>query len=70
MLSGSASDVDTSDTLSYTWEQVDDGVVPSDTFGSLNTQGANFRSLLPSSNPERHMPLLSSVLSGLSLIHI
>ena len=64
VLSGSASDVDTSDTLSYTWEQVDDGVVPSDTFGSLNTQGANFRSLLPSSNPERHMPLLSSVLSG------
>lgn len=64
VLSGSASDVDTSDTLSYTWEQVDDGVVPSDTFGSLNTQGANFRSLLPSSNPERYMPLLSSVLSG------
>ena len=28
VLSGSASDADTSDTLSYTWEQVDDGLVP------------------------------------------
>jgi len=64
VLTGSASDADVSDNLTYTWEQKDDGTVPSDVFGPTNTQGANFRSLLPSQEPTRYLPLLSSVISG------
>ena len=64
VLTGSASDVDASDNLTYTWEQKDNGLVPSDVFGPTNTQGANFRSLLPSQEPTRYLPLLSSVISG------
>ena len=64
VLTGSASDADASDILTYTWEQKDDGLVPSSTFGPTNTQGANFRSLLPSQEPVRYFPLLSSVISG------
>lgn len=64
VLTGSASDADAADTLTYTWEQKDDGLVPSSTFGPTNTQGANFRSLLPSQVPVRYFPLLSSVISG------
>ena len=64
VLTGSATDVDESDVLTYTWEQVDDGVVPSSVFGPENTQGANFRSLPPSEDPTRSFPLLASVISG------
>jgi len=64
VLTGSATDVDESDVLTYTWEQVDDGLVPSSVFGPENTQGANFRSLPPSEDPTRYFPLLASVISG------
>ena len=64
VLTGSATDVDESDALTYTWEQVDDGLVPSSVFGPENTQGANFRSLPPSENPTRYFPLLTSVIAG------
>lgn len=64
VLTGSATDVDENDVLTYTWEQVDNGLVPSSVFGPENTQGANFRSLPPSENPTRYFPLLTSVISG------
>ena len=64
VLTGSATDVDESDVLTYTWEQVDDGLVPSSVFGPENIQGANFRSLPPSEDPTRSFPLLASVISG------
>ena len=65
VLTGSASDADASDTLTYTWEQTDDGVVPSSVFGPNNIQGASFRSLPPSSGgSKRYLPLLSSVVAG------
>ncbi|MDC0172196.1 M12 family metallo-peptidase [Gammaproteobacteria bacterium] len=64
ILSGSATDEDSDDVLSYTWEQIDDGVVTDTSFGPKNLSGANFRSLSPSSAGERYMPKLSSVLSG------
>tara|TARA_B110000977_G_scaffold134075_1_gene170709 strand:- start:854 stop:8332 length:7479 start_codon:yes stop_codon:yes gene_type:complete len=63
-LTGSANDIDESDVLTYTWEQVDDGLVPSSMFSPENTQGANFRSLPPSENPTRYFPLVASVISG------
>ena len=64
ILSGSATDEDIDDVLSYTWEQIDDGVVTDTSFGPKNPFGANFRSLPPSGTGERYMPKLSSVLSG------
>ena len=63
-LTGLATDADASDSLTYAWEQVDDGVVTSDSFGPYNATGANFRSIFPSSTPTRYFPRLNSVLSG------
>ena len=64
VLVGYATDADAKDVLSYTWEQVDSGLVTYDVFGPDNTQGANFRSLAPTASSTRHFPLLSSVISG------
>ena len=64
VLTGEASDVDTLDVLSYTWEQIDNGIVTQATFGPNNTAGANFRSLPPSQSPQRYFPSLNRVLSG------
>ena len=64
VLAGNASDVDVSDVLTYTWEQIDDGVVTQATFGPTNPSGANFRSLRPSTDPSRYFPNLSRVLQG------
>ena len=64
VLIGDATDADAKDVLSYTWEQVDSGLVSSDVFGPDNTQGANFRSLVPTTSSTRYFPLLSSVISG------
>ncbi len=63
VLEGNATDVD-GDVLTYAWEQIDDGVVVTSSFGPDNTAGANFRSLPPSTNPERYFPQLSRILSG------
>ncbi|MDE3742465.1 reprolysin-like metallopeptidase [Maribacter polysaccharolyticus] len=62
-LTGSATDVD-GNKLTYTWEQIDDGVVTQSTFGPTNPSGANFRSQEPSYDPTRYFPKLSSVLAG------
>ena len=63
VLEGSATDPDNDD-LTYTWEQIDDGIVTTFDFGPNNSSGANFRSLPPTSNPNRFMPRLSRILSG------
>ncbi len=64
VLTGEASDADSEDVLSYTWEQVDSGLVTYDVFGPQNTQGANFRSLPPSNIATRYFPNLTSVIAG------
>lgn len=64
VLTGSASDSDIGDILTYTWEQIDDGVVNRATFGPTNPGGANFRSLRPSLDSTRYFPRLSRVLEG------
>jgi len=64
VLTGAATDVDVNDVLTFTWEQIDNGIVPQSAFGPNNPLGANFRSQAPSTNPERYFPKLSSVLSG------
>ncbi|WP_299884828.1 reprolysin-like metallopeptidase [uncultured Lacinutrix sp.] len=64
ILKGAATDPDGGDTLTYTWEQIDDGVVPNTVFGPTNGSGAMFRSRPPSTSPDRYMPLYSRVLAG------
>ena len=62
-LTGNATDAD-ADVLTYTWEQVDDGVVPQSVFGPSNPSGANFRSQKPNIDSTRYFPKLSSVILG------
>jgi len=55
-LVGSATDLDERDVLTYSWEQVDDGITTRSTFGPTKTSGAVWRSRPPSTNPTRYMP--------------
>lgn len=64
VLSGNASDSDVGDVLTYTWEQIDNGVVTTNSFGPQNPGGANFRSQLPSLSPDRYFPKLTEVMKG------
>ena len=64
VLDAEASDADALNVLSYTWEQIDNGVVTRATFGPTNRTGANFRSLPPSLSPRRYFPKLERVLAG------
>jgi len=64
VLTGSASDSDAADVLSYTWEQVDNGIITQATFGPTNPTGANFRSQRPSIDSVRYFPKLSNVIAG------
>ncbi len=64
VLEGNATDPDVGDVLTYTWEQIDDGVVTASSFGPANPSGANFRSLPPSTEPSRYFPKLTEVVQG------
>ena len=63
-LEGIATDPDMGDVLTYTWEQIDDGIVTTSSFGSTNPSGANFRSIPPTTDPIRYFPRLSEVAQG------
>jgi len=64
VLAGNASDVDVDDVLTYTWEQIDDGIITQATFGPNNPNGANFRSQRPRVDSVRYFPKLSGIVSG------
>ncbi len=64
VLRGTATDPDTLDVLTYTWEQIDNGVVTQSTFGPTRASGANFRSVLPSTSSQRYFPRLSQIIQG------
>jgi uncharacterized protein YndB with AHSA1/START domain len=64
ILKGAATDPDAGDLLSYTWEQIDDGVTTSTNFGPTKSTGPLWRSRPPSTSPDRYMPILSRVLEG------
>lgn len=64
ILTGSATDADASDVLTYTWEQIDNGVTVSGTFGPTKTDGAVWRSRPPSTSPSRYMPIRERVIAG------
>ena len=64
ILKGSATDADTDDVLTYTWEQIDDGITTSTTFTPTKTTGAVWRSRPPSVSPDRYMPTIERVLAN------
>ena len=63
ILKGTASDVDAGNSLTYTWEQMDNQPASMPPLAT-NTVGPLFRSLSPSSIIDRHMPDLATVLAG------
>lgn len=64
VLKGAATDGDSGDVLTYSWEQIDSGVSNFSNFGPTRSSGAMFRSRPPSTSPNRYMPTLSRILSG------
>lgn len=68
VLTASATDAE-NDPMTYTWEQYD---LASVTFGPVSdthNNGANFRSLMPTTSPTRYFPALADVLAG-TLVNI
>jgi len=64
VLKGAATDPNGADVLTYTWEQIDDGVTTNATFSPTKTSGALWRSRPPSSSTDRYMPILPRVIAG------
>ncbi|GAB5564779.1 MAG: hypothetical protein Wins2KO_18420 [Winogradskyella sp.] len=64
ILKGSATDADSGDTLTYTWEQIDNGRTTRNNFGPTKATGGIWRSRPPSTSPDRYMPIFSRVLNG------
>ncbi|MGG7036224.1 MAG: reprolysin-like metallopeptidase, partial [Flavobacterium sp.] len=64
MLTGSATDDNTDDVLTYSWEQMDLGAQTTTTPNATNTVGPLFRSYPPSTSPTRYFPNMTTVLTG------
>lgn len=67
VLTGSATDANTGDALTYCWEQNDDGASSTGAASSAaiaKTVGPNFISWLPSASPFRYFPKLTSVIAN------
>ncbi len=65
ILSGSATDANVSDELTYVWEQMDVGTASSDTSEWIDDSSRTiFRSLLPTTSSERYLPRLDNILDG------
>ncbi len=62
VLKGTSTDAD-GDTLTYCWEQTNNQTSTQPPTQTATT-GPNFRSLTPSSSPDRYMPPLASVVAG------
>jgi hypothetical protein len=63
-LTGSGSDVDAGDVLTYTWEQINTGTSTTTIPSATATAGPVFRSRPNGTNPTRNFPILSSILDG------
>jgi subtilisin-like proprotein convertase family protein len=64
ILPGNATDAD-GDALTYCWEQIDNQVSTQPPVASA-TGGPNFRSLSPQTSPDRYLPNLATVLTGVT----
>lgn len=64
VLPGNATDAD-GDTLTYCWEQTNTEISTQAPVAT-STGGPNFRSLSPSLNPDRYMPNLPTILTGVT----
>lgn len=64
MLTGSATDANTTDQLTYCWEQMDLGNAITTTPTATNVDGPLFRSYSPTTSPVRYFPTLNTILSG------
>ncbi|CAM1363983.1 Por secretion system C-terminal sorting domain-containing protein [Tenacibaculum sediminilitoris] len=63
ILKGQATDADGTASLTYTWEQIDNEIAVMSPLPT-NTAGPMFRSISPTSSPNRYIPTLSTVLNG------
>ncbi|MGX7668789.1 reprolysin-like metallopeptidase [Flavobacterium pedocola] len=69
MLTGSATDANAGDALTYSWEQYDDvsGQTAANSGASAGkTAGPNWRTFAPTASPTRYFPTMSTVLAGLT----
>ncbi|WP_422106299.1 reprolysin-like metallopeptidase [Winogradskyella sp.] len=64
VLNGAATDADGGDILTYNWEQIDNGVTTTGSFGPNKATGAVWRSRPPSTSPDRYMPIIERVITG------
>ncbi|MEW5676463.1 reprolysin-like metallopeptidase [Flavobacterium enshiense] len=66
MLNGSATDANSTDALTYSWEQMDVGNATASVPTATATTGPLFRSYLPTVSPIRYFPNMNSILAGLT----
>ena len=66
LLTGSASDANTDDVLTYTWEEMDLGDQTTTTPTATNTAGPLFRSYSPRTSATRYFPTMTTILAGLT----
>ena len=66
MLTGSATDANTSDVLTYTWEQMDLGDATTTVPTATATAGPLFRSYPPNTSATRYFPNMNTILGGSS----
>lgn len=64
MLTGLATDANTTDALTYSWEQMDAGTATTSVPSTTATAGPLFRSYPASSSATRYFPAMTSVLTG------
>ncbi|ULC59560.1 M12 family metallo-peptidase [Flaviramulus sp. BrNp1-15] len=64
ILKGTATGIESGESFTYCWEQIDSGKTDYLNFGPDLVLGSMNRSLPPSSSPDRYIPRLSSVLNG------
>ncbi|WP_111567854.1 reprolysin-like metallopeptidase [Flavobacterium aquaticum] len=66
MLKGTATDANSTDALTYSWEQLDLGNATTTVPSSVATTGPLFRSYNPSTSSTRYFPNMNTILAGLS----
>lgn len=66
MLKGTATDANSTDALTYSWEQLDLGNATTTVPSSAATTGPLFRSYNPSTSSTRYFPNMNTILAGLS----